>query len=166
MDDVLKNCGGENILTSNLNTRDTLEITKVLNAFFREILEIWGEINFENQIMSKEHFLDQPLWYNSLIRIGNKPVFFKDWLGKGVTKVRHLLGNDNNTFLSLNNFCLKYNLNAHPLSFYGIVAAVKSLRNSTWQISKDIIQEHGSFLARMVNTQRASSLIYQKTSKY
>ena len=56
LDDVLKNCGGENILTSNLNIRDTLEITKVSNAFFREILEIWGEINFENQIMSEEHF--------------------------------------------------------------------------------------------------------------
>ena len=73
MDDVLKNCGGENILTSNLNTRDTLEIIKVSNAFFREILEIWGEINFENQIMSEEHFLDQPLWYNSLIRLVINP---------------------------------------------------------------------------------------------
>ena len=71
--------------------------------------------------------------------IGNKPVFFKDWFGKGVTKVKHLLGNDNNTFLSLNDFCLNYNLNVRPLSFYGIVAAVKSLRNSTWQISKGSI---------------------------
>ena len=35
LDDVLKNCGGENILTSNLNIRDTLEITKVSNAFFQ-----------------------------------------------------------------------------------------------------------------------------------
>ena len=75
-------------------------------------------------------------------------------MGNCVTKVRHLLGNDNDTFLSLNDFCLKYNLNACPLSFYGIVAAIKSLRNSTWQISKDIIQEHGSFLAtleKMIN---------------
>ena len=46
LDDALKNCSGENILTSNLNIRDTLEITKVSNAFFREILEIWGVINF------------------------------------------------------------------------------------------------------------------------
>ena len=38
LDEVLKNCGGENILTSNLNIRDTLEITKVSNAFFREII--------------------------------------------------------------------------------------------------------------------------------
>ena len=127
--------------TSSRDTRDTLDIAKVSNAFFREILEIWGGINFEKQIMSEEHFLDQPLWYNSLIRIGNKPVFFKDWLGKGVTKVRHLLGNDNNTFLPLNDFCLKYNLNVRPLSFYGIVAAVKFLQNSTWQISKDIIRD-------------------------
>ena len=145
--DVLKNCGSENILTSNLNTKDTLEISKVSNAFFRETLEIWGEINFQNQVMSEEHFLDQPLWYDSLIKIGNKPVFSKDWLGKGVTKVRHLLGNDNNIFLSLNDFCLKYNLNVRPLSFYGIVTAVKSLRNSTWQISKDIISKSTAVFA-------------------
>ena len=132
-----------------------MEITKVSNAFFREILEIWGEINFRGTP------LDQPLWYNSPIRMGNNPVFSKDRLGKGVTKVRHLLGNDNNTFLSPNDFCLKYNLNVRPLIFYGIVVAVKSLRNSTWQISKDIIQEHGSFRARMANTQRASSLAYK-----
>ena len=41
-----------------------------------ELLEIWGEINFESQIVSEEHFLDQPLWCYSLIRISNKPGFF------------------------------------------------------------------------------------------
>ena len=40
MDDALQNYGGKNILTSNLNVRDTLAITKVSNAFFRELLEI------------------------------------------------------------------------------------------------------------------------------
>ena len=60
MGDPLKKYGSRNILTSNLNVRDTLGVTRVSNAFSRVLLEIWGEIKFENQIVSEEHFLDQP----------------------------------------------------------------------------------------------------------
>ena len=50
----------------------------------------------------------------------------------------------------------------HQLSLTIMRCLTRALRNSTWQISKDIIEEHGSFRARMVNTQRPSSLIYKK----
>ena len=94
----------------NLNVRDTLDLTKVSDDVFRELLERWGEINFEKQITSENHLLDQPLWFNSLIRIDNKPVFFKEWFAKGITTVKHLLRMGTNIFLSLNDFCQKYNL--------------------------------------------------------
>jgi len=38
---------------------------------------IWAEVNFEPEITSKDHFLDQQLSHNSLIKIANKTVFFK-----------------------------------------------------------------------------------------
>ena len=59
-------------------------------SLFQGITRDLGMINFESQIVS-EHFLDQPLWYNCLIRINSKPV----------NKVRHLLRDDNISFLSL-----------------------------------------------------------------
>ena len=117
----------------NLNVRDTLSTITTSNVFLKELLGIWAEVNFEPEIMSREHFLDQQLWHNSLIKIANKTVFLKNWFTKGITWVKHLLGSDN-TFLSLNNFCCKYEIEPRPLSFYGLISAVKSLRsNSNFQ---------------------------------
>ena len=83
----LQNCGPENIFSCNLNVTDILESVKVTDPFLKEILEIWVEVNYEHHITSEVQFQEQNLWFNSLIRIGNKPVLFKDWLAKGITKV-------------------------------------------------------------------------------
>ena len=70
------------------------------------MLEIWAEVNFDSQMTSKGQFFRQPLWHNCLIKIANKPVFFKAWCTKGIIMVKHILGQDNNTFLSLKDFRL------------------------------------------------------------
>ena len=44
--------------------------------------------------------------------------------------MKHLLGPDNN-FLSLNYFRCKYEIDPRPLSFYGLISAVKSLRTDS-----------------------------------
>ena len=100
----LSKIGGQILFSFNLNIRDTLATIATSDAFLKEILEIWAEVNFEPKISSKGHFLGQPLWHNSLIKIANKPFFFKDWCNKGIIMVKHLLEPDNNTFLSLKNF--------------------------------------------------------------
>ena len=149
-------------MSSNLNVRDTLDLTKVSDDFFRELLEIWGEINFENQITSENHLLDQPLWYNTLIRVDDKPGFFKEWFAKGITKVRHLLRMGTNTFLSLNDFCQRYNLKACPLSSCGIISAIKSLRNANLPSENDNIQERVRSSTRLLKNKKGSSLAYKK----
>ena len=62
-------------LTGNLNKKDTC-VLKVSNPFIKEILEIWSEVIFEQTVVSEDHFLSSPLWYNSLIRIENKLTSF------------------------------------------------------------------------------------------
>ena len=119
------------LFSCNLNIRDTLATITTSDAFLKEILEIWAEVNFDSKITSKDQFLDQPLWHNSLIKIANKPVFFKEWCTKGKIMVKHLLGPDNNTFLSLKDFRLKYDFDPPPLRLYGLISAVKSLRTKS-----------------------------------
>jgi len=51
--------------------------------------------------------------------------------------VKHLLGPDN-TFLSLNDFCCKYEIDPHPLSFYGLILATKSLQTVSCIFSRFI----------------------------
>ena len=62
-------------------------VIKVSDPFVKEGLEIWSEISFEETVTSYKHFRSLPLWHNSLIRIGNKPVFYQDWFLKGISKV-------------------------------------------------------------------------------
>ena len=69
--------------TSNLNKIDTANIFKTQDNFLKEILLIWSEINFEECITSASQFSEQSLWYNSLIRINDNPIFYKEWYRKG-----------------------------------------------------------------------------------
>lgn len=75
-DSELEKYGGEVTLTRNLNTKDCRNIIKVSDPFFKEILEIWSEANYKEKIVSDYRFRSSPLWYNSLIRVGNRPVVF------------------------------------------------------------------------------------------
>ena len=80
-------------------------------SFVKEILEIWSDLFFYEKITSEEVFSTLPLWHNSLIRIGNKPVFYEDWYLKGITKVKHLYGYSAD-LLSWTDFQNNYNLKA------------------------------------------------------
>ena len=63
-DSELDKYGGEVTLTGNLNIKDSRNIIKVSDPFFNEILEIWREANYEENIMSDYHLWSLPLWYN------------------------------------------------------------------------------------------------------
>ena len=127
-------------------------------------LEIWAEVNFEPEIASKDHFLDQQLWYNSLKKIANKTVFFfQNWFTKGISRVKQLLGLDNN-FLSLNDFHSKYGIDPRPLRFYRLISAVKSLRiESNFQNLQNTNHEKEPLTTRILQVKKATTLIYKKT---
>jgi len=65
-DITLKKYGCQNFFSDNLNIRDTLSTITTSDAFLKELLGIWAEVNFEPEITSKDHFLDQQFWHNSL----------------------------------------------------------------------------------------------------
>ena len=76
--------GGTAALTGNLSTKDTKNTLKLKDSFISEILTFWAEVNFEDRIISKHHFLDQSLWHNSLIRISTTAPFSTQ---NGIVKV-------------------------------------------------------------------------------
>ena len=115
------------ILYGNLQKRDTLSMSSYICCpSVKEILEIWCDLFFYEKIKSEEVFSKLPLWHNSLIRIGKKPVSYKDWYLKGITKVKHLYGNSAD-LLSWSDFKNKYNLKVQPLTYFGIVSAINRL---------------------------------------
>ena len=102
--------GRDLIFRSNLNVSDTMKEVRATDPFLKEILEYCAEINFVDQVSSDITFQEQFLWFNSLIRIDNKPIFLKEWFEMGIFKVKHLQsGNDN--FLTIKDFVSKHDFN-------------------------------------------------------
>ena len=60
-------------------------------------------VNFEEVVKTKEQFLAQPIWHNSLIRIENKPVFDKKLFSLGISKATDFVKEQYN-FLSHTDF--------------------------------------------------------------
>ena len=156
----LQRHGGSIALTSNLNKKDTIENLGIKNCFIKETLLIWAEVNFDEHIMSEKQFVEQILWHNSLVRIDNCPIFYREWFDKGVTKVKHLKDASNN-FLSFAEMQRKYSLNICPLKYYGLLSTLKSLRNTC---KNNYINncDYESFAAKLAKCQSANKLVYTK----
>ena len=123
-------------------------------CFIKEILLIWAEVNFDEHIMSEKQFLEQILWHNSLVRINNCPIFYREWFDRGVTKVKHLKDASNN-FLSFAEMQRKYSLNICLLKYYGL--------NSVYsEISSQYNCDYESFAAKSAKCQSANKLVYTK----
>ena len=86
-DAELENLGGQAGFRGNLDIKDSKKLANNLSPFLKEILEIWSELNYQGSIETVESFLKQSLWYNSLISIMDKPVFYKSWYRMGITQV-------------------------------------------------------------------------------
>ena len=67
-----------------------------------------------------DKMLCSQIWLNSLIRIDNKPFFYKSWFHAGVKDVKD--------FLSYTAFTTKYNIKTNYLEYYKVVSALKHLR--------------------------------------
>ena len=69
------------------------------------------------------------IWNNSLVRIANRPFFYKHWAKAGVLKIRDLV-NDDFTIITYREFREKYCSSASFLEFYGVTTAIRSALRS------------------------------------
>ena len=115
------------IIESNLNKHD-LQVINIKDMFVKEVLEVWSQIHFQNTLYSIDGFSQQNLRNNSLIRIENKPVFFRKWHKKGIVKVKHLQDEKNpSNFLKHIEFQTKYRLDTPYLQYVGLISSLLHL---------------------------------------
>ena len=75
------------LITSNLSVADAASL-EIDDSFTKELIEIWSRLNFKRQ---PSDFSSIPIWYNSLVRIDNKPIYYKSWYKAGILFRNHLL---------------------------------------------------------------------------
>ena len=94
----------DNIWNSNLKTTDIVMLFE--DSFWRTVLVEWSCIHFQSNYVGSE-VLEVPLWYNSCVRIDNRPVFFKKAFNSGVYKFGDILDGYYNVY-TYRQFCENY----------------------------------------------------------
>ena len=93
-------------------------------------MEYWTTLNYKDNNLD---FTSAQIWHNSLIRIENKPIFYKSWFTAGVKDVKDILDTDRNSILSYTAFTSKYKIKTNFLEFYKVVSALKLFRQKCSQ---------------------------------
>ena len=73
-------------------------------------------------------FSNIPIWYNSLVRIDNKPIYHKNWYKAGILFRNHLL-DKNSHFLTFDAFKEKFCVKINFLQYQSVVSAVSKMKS-------------------------------------
>jgi hypothetical protein len=90
--------------------------------FYNELFDTWHEIYFYVPIETIQ-LCEQIVWKNSLIKIDNKPVSYKQWRDKGIYFLQQLL-DEHGLLISKENLEKKYNMRCRGLQFEGLIHAI------------------------------------------
>ena len=89
-------------------------------------MAIWSNLTYDE---NPTHFGNVPIWYNSLIRIANRSIFYSDWARAGVNRAKDLL-DQKFDFWKYKDFKTRYKVNATFLRYFGVVNALAKLKKS------------------------------------
>ena len=111
------------------------------DAFLREpIGEIWVDFKFRDLFLSKHDFCSSMIWNNSLVRIANRPIFFKHWAEAAIKNIKDLV-NDDLMVITWRDFRKTFCLCASFLEFYGVSSALRSAPVTLCQINTLLLSQ-------------------------
>ena len=79
-DHYLGKYGGKLLFRSNLKQQDST-LLNLKDPFLKEIIQYWTKFNYKDDNLD---FASTYIWYNSNIRIENRPFFYRSWLSAGI----------------------------------------------------------------------------------
>jgi len=116
---------GKLILNGNLKEAD-VTFLNIQDTFTKEVIEIWSNLNYEE---NPTYFGCLPIWYNSLVRIANTPIYYRNWACAGVRQIKDMW-DPISGFLKYEDFQTRYRIKSTFLTYCGIVSSMKKLKNS------------------------------------
>ena len=79
----------DTIWRCNLSPHDTKLFE---NSFWQSTLEAWAELNYHDP-QDYQDILNEILWWNSHIRVGNKPIMWSKWVDKNIITLGDIMVN-------------------------------------------------------------------------
>ena len=92
------------------------------NKFWKDVLEARYNTILASKIY-KTHIMENPIWFNSEIKVERKHIFNRVWYNKGIHTINDLIKEDKE-FCSLEELREKYNIHTNFLTYQSIKRAV------------------------------------------
>ena len=96
-----------------------------VNKFWSCVFMAYKEFGKQIHVENSEELVAEPIFCNQNILVGNRIIFYKNWIDKGVCHIKNML-NDNGTFMSFKSFKEKFGIKTDYITYIGCVQAIKS----------------------------------------
>ena len=144
----------------NLHSKDIAHCWKKLPApFWVDMMQHWCEYNYTNIEDCSDDVLNEMIWFNSNIRVQNKPVFHKNMYDRNIMIIKDLV-NENNNFLTFEEFKNKYQVNITFLDYYGLIHAIPQEYKQKIQSYANCSPQTKYKIYRLLQEEKFSKCVY------
>ena len=128
------------------------------NLFWKEVfLNLYDFINTVD--ISDACSIYQPLWFNSNILIGGKPVMYNSWYDKGIRLICDLF-DDTGCLMTYESFSLKYAFRPPITIFQGLKNAITKKWNVLKQNNSVILPSCPNYVLIIMSNKKGTKNIY------
>jgi len=99
------------------------------------------------------------IWNNSLVRIANRPFFYKHWAGAGVQNIKDLISDDF-TAITYRDLKEKYRISAYLLDFYGATSAIRNTMKSL-KLKPQDEEDQGVSVQKLIAAAKPTKIAYK-----
>ena len=124
------------VTTTELCSKMSTEYLNVQSPFYKQVLQSW--YNVYSVRPSEENIINETLWNNRFILIGQRPAgkAYNEWLQKGIERIRDIIG-IRGGFLTREEISAKYNIQPSVMSYNSLIDAIpkdwrKSLKRNNY----------------------------------
>ena len=151
------------IFRANLNSKDLIYWFKLSeNSPWLEILTDWCNYNFvvKDMVYNKNMVLDQTIWFNSHLRIGQRPVYYRTWYDKGLRYIADLTSG--NKWKTITEIEAKFGFTPKLLDYLGILSSIpKQWRTIVCNQSEPYVKwEEAPNIDRLCELDKVSKAVY------
>ena len=146
---------GEQIWKANISESDTKEVFGT--QFWSQVLQAWSKLAFEVRVQNPA---DQMIWYNTHLRIENKPFFWKNAYKRGLKNIGQLYRNKQ--IKSVKEINRSYGLTI--MEYNAVVTAIpKDWRKAMAEMEKET--DANTKYEWLMKQKRAASAVYGELNK-
>ena len=146
----------------NFKRKDILIIFKCKNKFWKSILEAWADVNFSSP-QTVAQIANQVLWYNSHIRIANRPVVYKAWEDLGIHYYKDICEENSGRIRSYEQLQAIYGENIKEMEYNSLVSAIPGEWKKVTEGYNGIQDlEHQCLYNYLCKFEKWSPIVYQR----